>query len=194
MIEKYKDSLRDSIKKIAVFRNLPDSYAQLIADGFSTVNFRKGDRIFYQSDKSTDLYVVFRGKVRASLLNREGEEFVLDIFGEGDFFGEMSLLDGRPRSASAIANEDAALGLLRRDKFLETIKSEPMIAIEMLNALVHRLRKTDDVIGTLAFLDVSERLLRFFREIAKTEGKKDKDGLFKIKKQTHKELASRIGS
>ncbi|TAL26731.1 MAG: Crp/Fnr family transcriptional regulator [Nitrospirae bacterium] len=158
------------------------------------VNFRKGDPIFYQSDKSTDLYVVFRGKVRASLLNREGEEFVLDVFGEGDFFGEMSLLDGRPRSASAIANEDAALGFLRRDKFLETIKAEPMIAIEMLNALVHRLRKTDDVIGTLAFLDVSERLLKFFREIAKTEGKKDKDGLLKIKKQTHKELASRIGS
>lgn len=194
MMDSYKNSLRDSIKKIAVFRNLSDRYAQLIADGFSVGNFKKGDAVFYQSDKSTDLYVVFRGKVRASLLNQEGEEFVLDIFGEGDFFGEMSLLDGRPRSASAIASEDAVLGFLNRDKFLDTIKGEPMIAIEMLNALVQRLRKTDDVIGTLAFLDVSERLLKFFREIAKTEGKKNKEGLFKIKKQTHKELASRIGS
>ncbi len=194
MIEEYKSSLKDLVKKIAIFKNLPDRYLNLITDSFSTVSIKKGEAIFYQSDDSTDLYIVFKGKVRAALLNQEGEEFVLDVFKEGDFFGEMSLLDGRPRSATAIANEDSSLGLLRRNKFLETIKNDPMIAIEMLNALVHRMRRTDEIISTLAFLDVSERLLKFFQEVAETEGMKDKNGFLKIKKQTHKELATRIGA
>lgn len=194
MIDEYKNSLKDFIKRISIFRNLPDRYLQLITDGFSIVNFKKGETIFYQSEESTDLYIIFNGKIRASLLNQEGEEFVLDVFKEGDFFGEMSLLDGRPRSATAIAGEDSSLGLLRRNKFLETIKNEPMIAIEMLNALVQRLRKTDDIIGTLAFLDVSERLLKLFQEMAVTDGEKDTKGFLRIKKQTHKELAARIGA
>jgi len=194
MIDEYKNSLKDFIKRISIFKNLPDRYLQLITDGFSIVNFKKGETIFCQSEESTDLYIIFNGKIRASLLNQEGEEFVLDVFKEGDFFGEMSLLDGRPRSATAIASEDSSLGLLRRNKFLETIKNEPMIAIEMLNALVHRLRKTDDIIGTLAFLDVSERLLKLFQEMAVTDGEKDTKGFLRIKKQTHKELAARIGA
>ena len=193
-LTEYRNSLADFVKQISIFKNLSDRYLDLIVDGFSPVNFRKGEIIFNQSDESTDLYIVFRGKVRAALLNHDGEEFVLDVFKEGDFFGEMSLLDGKPRYATAITNEDAMLGMLKRSRFLDTVKSEPMIAIEMMNALVQRLRKTDDMIGTLAFLDVSERLLKLLQEAGELDGRRGQNGSFIIKKQTHRELAARIGA
>ena len=97
------------------------------------------------------------------------------------FFGEMSLLDGKPRSATMIAVEDSALGMLKREKFLTAVKNDPMIAIDLLSAVVQRLRMADGMIESLAFLDVSQRLMELLLQIAKAEGGKDKSGFFRIK-------------
>jgi CRP-like cAMP-binding protein len=166
---------------------------QLIKD-FTVLRAGKGDVVFYQSDPSTDLYIMIEGAVKASLQNDEGQELVLATFRKGDFFGEMSLLDGRPRSATVIAVDDSVLAVLRREKFLEAVKGDPMMAIELLSALVQRLRMTDEMVESIAFLDVGQRLLRLFHLMAEAENDKTSDDFLKVKKLTHKELAARTGS
>lgn len=182
------------LKELPVFKSLSDNHLSRIAKDFIVFQVKKGETVFYQSDSSTDLYIVLDGAVRASLLNQEGQELVLATFDKGDFFGEMSLLDGKPRSATMIAVEDSALGMLKRERFLSAVKNDPMIAIDLLSALVQRLRMADGMIESLAFLDVSQRLMKLLLQIAKAEGEKDKSGFFRIKKLTHKELAARTGA
>ena len=182
------------LKELPVFKSLSGNYLSQLAKDFIVFQVKKGETVFYQSDSSTDLYIVLEGAVRASLLNQDGQELVLAAFDKGDFFGEMSLLDGKPRSATMIAVEDSALGMLKREKFLTAVKNDPMIAIDLLSALVQRLRMADGMIESLAFLDVSQRLMELLLQIAKAEGEKDKSGFFRIKKLTHKELAARIGA
>jgi CRP-like cAMP-binding protein len=182
------------VQRLTIFKNLSDDNLEQIIDDFSPVTFSRGDSIFYQTDESTDLYLILQGSVRACLQNEEGQELVLTHFREGDFFGEMSLLDGRPRSATMVTQEETTLAVLKRNKFLNTLKTEPMIAIDMLSALVQRLRKADEMIESLAFLDVKERLVKYLLGIAASEGETGDDGTIKVKKLTHKELASRTGA
>ncbi|RJQ40260.1 MAG: Crp/Fnr family transcriptional regulator [Nitrospiraceae bacterium] len=192
---KDKKALIESLlKKLPVFKSLSDNHLSRIANDFIVLQVKKGETVFYQSDSSTDLYIVLEGAVRASLLNQEGQELVLAAFDKGDFFGEMSLLDGKPRSATMIAAEDSVLGMLKRERFLSAVKSDPMIAIDLLSALVQRLRMADDMLESLAFLDVNQRLLKLFLSIAAADGEKDKNGFLRIKKLTHKELAARTGA
>jgi CRP-like cAMP-binding protein len=132
--------------------------------------------------------------VQASLQNEEGQELVLTHFKEGDFFGEFSLLDGKPRSATMTAKEDSTLSVLKRAKFLDTLKKEPVIAIDMLSALVDRLRKADEMIESLAFLDVRERVVKILIQMAESEGQVEDNRIYKVKKVTHKELAARTGA
>lgn len=182
------------LKELPIFKSLSDNYLSRIAGDFIVFQVKKGETVFYQSDSSTDLYIVLDGTVRASLLNHEGQELVLATFDKGDFFGEMSLLDGKPRSATIIAVEDSALGMLKREGFLSEVKNDPMIAIDLLSAVVQRLRMADGMIESLAFLDVSQRLMKLLLQTAKAEGEKDKSGFFKIKKLTHRDLAARTGA
>ena len=183
--------LKPFIKRLPLFKSLSEGNITRILSGFSLLNVKKGETVFYQTDESTDLYIIISGAVKASLINDEGQELVLACFKEGDFLGEMSLLDGRPRSATVIAEDDSTLSVLKREKFLNTLKKEPMIAIEMLSALVGRLRGADEMIESLAFLDVSERLIKILHRLAKEEGEELEDGVYRIKKITHKELASK---
>ncbi|MBF0329342.1 MAG: Crp/Fnr family transcriptional regulator [Nitrospirae bacterium] len=183
------------IKNISIFKNLSTAHISRVIDSFSFIKVREGDLIFNQSDKSTDFYIVVKGHVRAVLHNEEGHELILAIFGAGDFFGEMSLLDGNPRSAAVVASEDSALAVLKRADFLDLIKKDPMIAVDMLSALVQRLRMTDDMLGSIAFLDVSHRILRLLQQIAKSGCEKDKKtGFYKVEKLKQKELAARTGA
>ncbi|MEW6162689.1 MAG: Crp/Fnr family transcriptional regulator [Nitrospirota bacterium] len=182
------------LKELPIFKHLSEKHLKQLSGDFIVCQVKKGETIFYQSDDSTDLYIVLEGAVRASLLNQDGQELILATFHKGDFFGEMSLLDGKPRSATMIVVEDSTLGILKRDRFLLAAKNDPTITIDLLSALVRRLRMTDEMVESLAFLDVSQRLVKLLLQIAKTEGEKDKNGFFRIKKLTHRELAAHTGA
>jgi len=148
------------LKEIPLFHSLSDEHLSLVSGGFTINKVKKGEIIFYQSDESRDLYIVLEGSVKACLIDPEDKELVLNIFKKGDFFGELSLLDGRPRSATIIAIDDSVIGVLRREKFLTLLKNNPMIAISLLSAMVERIRITDEMLGAMAFLDVSRRIVK----------------------------------
>jgi len=185
--------LIDYLKKVPLFNHLKINQLKEIASRCKNVQFRKGSVVFYKTDLSTDLYIVNSGKLKAVLTDDEGDEMVIAHFEKGAFFGELSLLDGKGRSATIIADTDSELSVLKQDMFLDLLYGNPRISVELMTTLVERLRKADEMIESLAFLEVGERLVR-----ALLDGASSKDaesaGFLKIGKPTHKELAARIGS
>ncbi len=184
----------ETLRNIEIFRGLKEGQSELLIRNFSVVRPRKGETVFFQTDESTDLYVVFAGAVRVSLVNTDGQELILASFAKGDFFGEISFLDGKPRSATITAEEDSVLGMLGREKFLLFVRDDPTIALGLLSTLLQRLRTADDMIESFAFLEVDRRLLKLLLRTAGEKGQKTGKGEYVIKKITHRELAAKIGS
>lgn len=185
--------LIEYLKNIPLFRSLKDSQLKEIASRCTSARFSKGDIVFQKTDLSTDLYIVNSGKLKAVLADEEGGEILLAHFEKGAFFGELSLIDGKGRSATIVAESDADLAILTKDLFIELLYKEPTLAVELMATLVDRLRKADDMIESLAFHEVGERLVRALLEAATHTGTPVK-GFLKAGKLTHKELAARIGS
>lgn len=189
-----KKLIEKFLKHIPLFRSFSAGNLKCMAEDFKVIDVKKGDDVVFRDDEGTDLYIVLKGKLKVRLIGLDGDEFILTSLKEGDFFGEMSLIDGKSRSADVAALEETTLGLLPREMFLCTMKENTAIALDLLNALVKRLRKADDLIESLAFLDVNERLVKYLSEVAKREGQKDKNSFRRIKKLTHREIAARIGA
>lgn len=189
-----RELIQKYIRNIPLFKNVPDKHLEQVLRDFSLRSVKKNEVIVFQSDSSTDMYIVIKGKAKATLLGEDGDEFLLANFTEGDFFGEMSLIDGSPRSATVTAEESTTLGVLTRNKLLAAISNDPAIAIDLLSSLVQRLRLTNEIIANFAFLDVRKRLLKLFGQLIIAEGTKESNGSYRIRKHTHKELAARIGA
>ena len=183
--------LIEYLKNIPVFKYLKDPQLKEIALRCKSAKFKKGDVVFHKTDLSTDLYIVNSGKLKAVLSDEEGDEILLAHFEKGAFFGELSLLDGKGRSATIVAEKDSELSVLKKDLFFELIYKDPRIAVELMATLVDRLRKADEMIESLAFLEVGERLIKCLLEHAEPV---INSGYLKAGKMTHKELAARIGS
>ena len=185
--------LVDYLKNIPLFKHLKNSQLKEIAERCTNARYKKGDVVFYKTDLSTDLYIVNSGKLKAILMDEEGDEMVLAQFERGAFFGELSLLDGKGRSATIVADKDSELSILKQDVFLDLLYKNSRIAVELMTTMVGRLRKADEMIESLAFLEVGERLVRTFLETAENSGGRV-PGFLQTGKLTHKELAARIGS
>ena len=185
--------LVEYLKKIPLFTHLKANQLKEIASRCKNIQYKKGAVIFYKTDLSTDLYIVHSGKLKAVLTDNDGDEMVIAHFEKGAFFGELSLLDGKGRSATIVADTDSELAVLKQDMFLDLLYDNPHISVELMTTLVERLRKADEMIESLAFLEVGERLVRAFLDGATSDGGFT-GGFLKAGKLTHKELAARIGS
>jgi CRP/FNR family cyclic AMP-dependent transcriptional regulator len=181
------------LKQIPLFAHLKDAQLKAIASQCKKVLFKKGSVIFHKTDMSTELYIVDAGSLKAMLSDDEGDEIVLAHFNRGAFFGELSLLDGKGRSATIVADSDSELSVLSQTDFLGLLSKDPKIAIALMTTLVERLRKADEKIESLAFQEVSERLIRALLDGAKHDDSCAK-GFLKRGKVTHKELSGMIGS
>lgn len=181
------------LKKIPLFKHLKDTQLREIASRCKSVTCRRGTTLFRRTDMSTDFYIVHSGRMKAILEDDEGDEIVLAQFEKGDFFGELSLLDGKGRSATIVADEDSDLSVLNKSVFFDLLMKDPKIAIGLMITLVERLRGADEMIESLAFREVGERLIRTLLESAEEAAGEDPRYL-RTAKQTHRQLAARIGS
>ena len=116
------------LKQIPLFAHLKDAQLKAIASQCKKVLFKKGSVIFQKTDMSTDLYIVDAGRLKAILSDDEGDEIVLAQFDKGAFFGELSLLDGKGRSATIVTDSDSELSVLSQADFLELLSKDPKIA------------------------------------------------------------------
>ena len=134
------------MRAVPLFSSL-DSKATAELGQFLTIHdYPKSATIFRKGDPGDAMYLIDLGKVGISITDADGHVVTLAELGSGDFFGEMAMLDGQGRSANAIAVEDSRVAKLTRDDFLLFMKSDPRVTLELLTALTHRLRRTDELL------------------------------------------------
>jgi CRP/FNR family transcriptional regulator, cyclic AMP receptor protein len=156
--------------------------------------YAKGEVIFHEGDAGTELYIIESGEVKIVLGSAEGQEVVIGLLGRGDFFGELALLDGEPRSANAVAREACDLFLLGRKDFLQFLVDEPQVAVTLLAVLSRRLRQTDQIVHDAAFLDVRARLVKVLLNLAQTRGQASARGIIIRSRLTQGDLANMVGA
>ena len=153
------------------------------------------DRVVIMAEEEGDtLFVISGGKVKVSIVSEDGREVILSILGIGDFFGEMSLLDGHPRSANVTTMQETELLMVRRADFLRLVQNTPQIAVKLLSVLAGRLRKTDRMIEGLALSDVTGRITQTLLQLAEEQGKATPEGVLVKDRPTHQELANMSGT
>ena len=182
------------LKQVSLFSNLSDSDIRELAAVVKRRIFRAGEVIFHRDDPGQVLYVIKEGKVKICLISPDGQEISLVVFGKGECFGELALLDGLPRSADAIAMERAECYTLQRSDFHNAIMKNPTIAIQVMEVLSKRLRSTDQQVEDLIFLDVYGRVAKKLIELADTHGSRVDDGTRIEVRLTQQELASMVGA
>jgi CRP-like cAMP-binding protein len=159
------------LERVPLFEGLAGAPLDALAGHLRRRRYAKGEVVFLRGDPGTNLCIVEEGGVKIVLTSAEGKEVVLAHLGAGDFFGELALLDGKPRSADAVALEPTTLLLLARDDFLRFVQERPAVAPALLAVLAQRLREDVLLVQDAAFLDVPARLARaVFRLIEARQG------------------------
>jgi CRP/FNR family transcriptional regulator, cyclic AMP receptor protein len=186
---------RGLLRNVSIFADLDAAAVAALERLAEVKDYRAGALIVSQEDRGDALFVLVSGKVKVVLYGDSGREIILSIFkSPGDFFGEMSLLDDEPRSATVIADRASRLLSLSRREFQSHIEGHPRTALRVLQEVSRRLRRADAVIGNLALLDVYGRLAGKLRELAETDGEATDDGVLVRQRPTQAEIAAMIGT
>src|SRR5512138_1222504 len=186
---------RGLLRSVSIFADLDAGSVAALERLAELRDFAAGAVIVSPADRGDAPLVLVRGKVQVVLYGDSGREIILSIFrSPGVFFGEMSLLDDQPRSATVIADAPSRLLVLSRRDFQAHIERHPRTALRVLRELSRRLRRADGVIGNLALLDVYGRLAGKLRELAATEGEETVDGVVVRQRPTQAEIAATIGT
>jgi len=141
------------LKRVPLLAKLNDSELEQIISQCVRRECEKDQVLFVEEEVGQTLFIILRGTVKITRTSDEGKEVILTILKSGDFFGELSLLDGKGRSATVISMEEVELLTLRRSEFLLIIEKFPHIAIELLKVLADRIRKCDVQIENLTLQD-----------------------------------------
>ncbi|MFC1558544.1 Crp/Fnr family transcriptional regulator [candidate division KSB1 bacterium] len=158
------------LRKVPFFSSLKEKDLKKLARLTSLHTYKSDNIILMESEAGISLYLIAKGSVKVSRMSIDGKEVILSILKEGDFFGELSLLDGQARSATVTAIEDSELLILRRDDFLQIIKEHPELSIFLLKELARRIRKSDAQIKSLSLLNAAGRVGTVFIQSAETGG------------------------
>ena len=129
------------LQQTSIFSEVETDDLRFVADSLQEDLFFKGDQIFSEKDYGNEMYIIISGKIGISITNRKDE--YISTIGSGECFGEMNLLDGLPRSATAFVVEDSNLLSLSKSNLRGLILSYPEISLGILKSLSQRLRDTN---------------------------------------------------
>ncbi|MEN9293186.1 MAG: hypothetical protein RL288_982 [Actinomycetota bacterium] len=182
------------VRKAPIFSGLDESAAASLRASMTLVKLRKGQSLFKEGDDGDHLFIVSNGKVKLGTKSPDGRENLLMILGPGDMFGDLSLFDSGPRTATATAVTDTKLLSLGQDKVIPWIKEHPEVSLHLLARLASRLRRTNEVVGDLVFSDVPGRVAKALIDLGVKFGEKREEGLFVNHDLTQEELAQLVGA
>lgn len=184
----------EALRAVRLFRGLDLEVVASLARSMRVRRFRRGEVVFHQGDPGDALFVVTAGAIKISLPSEAGEEAILATVRAGDFFGELALLDGAPRSATATALEASETWMLPRDRFRELIGTEPTIRDALLASVAGELRRLTHHVEELHFLDITGRLAARLSRLAAEQGVATSDGSVRLDAPlTQGDLAAMIG-
>lgn len=186
-------SIEAALGAMPFFAGLDTAALERVAAGTRLRRFRRGEVIFHAGDPGDALFVIASGAVKITLPSETGDEAILVTLQPGDVFGELALLDGAPRSASASALEATETMVLQRDRFRQLLATEPTIRDALLAALASEVRRLTTHVEDLHFLDVTGRLAKCLVRLA-GEGTQQVDGEFRLRAPlSQSDLAAMVG-
>jgi CRP-like cAMP-binding protein len=188
-------SPRELLMRVSLFEGLNEQEINDLLPLLRPRPCQRGQEVVAFNTYGQTLYLIAEGRLKVALSDAQGREVILSILNEGEFFGELALLDQHPRSASVIALKNSKLYALEREDFLQYAASNPRILHNILQKLCERLRKADAIIGDLVLLDVYGRVARFLRELAQKNGTQNEEGYLVIPRiPSQQEMASMLGT
>ncbi len=178
------------LRNVPLFAVLPESQLNLLTSMVTRKTFSRGTTIITAGGPTDSLYIIISGRLKVMMSDDEGREVILAILGSNEFFGEMSLVDDSPRSASVVAIEACELLSLAKRDFNKCLEDNFEMAMTVMRGLVKRLREADQKIGSLALMDVYGRVARLLMEMSE-----DVNGeRIVVKKLAKQDIAKMIGA
>ena len=180
----------EMLKNVPIFDNLSDEELEAIRQCAVTRNFPKNSVIINEGDTSDSLYIIVKGRVTIYLSDENGKEVILNSQGEGDYFGELALVDDDKRSASVVTAEKSTFLVISKSDFKKVLSTHPELAFNLIRGLTHRVRHLTDNVRSLALLDVYGRVAKTLLSLATEKN----DELVIDIKLTQQDIANRVGA
>ncbi len=184
----------DVIRKAPLFAAVDDEAADHLIASMTASLMERGDVLFHEGDQGDRLYVIAEGKIKLGRRSADGRENLLAILGPGEMFGELSLFDPGPRTATATAIAETQLLALDNEELTRYLANRPGIAVTLLAALARRLRRTNESLADLVFTDVPGRVAKALLDLARRFGRPVEEGILVAHDLTQEELAQLVGA
>ena len=184
----------DGVLAAPLFAQIDSVAARALLARMRPIELTRGQVLFEEGDEGDTLYVIERGKMKLGRRSADGRENLLSLLGPSEMFGELSLFDPGPRTATLTAVTDTTVFELAHDEIVQWIEAYPKVAKYLLESLSRRLRRTNDALADLVFSDVPGRVAKALIELAKRFGEPVADGIRVGHDLTQEELAQLVGA
>jgi len=179
------------LQQVELFQGLSTDEMIALASSSSSRSFPKNTVVIHENDPADSLFIIESGKVKVYCSDKNGKEFIMNTQGEGDYFGELALLDDSSRSASVRTVEKSTFCIIYKDDFNRVLEEHPSIARKLIRNLSQRVRKLTADVKSLALQDVYGRVANVLMDLAEERG----DGtMFIPEKLTQQDIADRVGA
>jgi len=181
------------LKKIQLFTTMTDEEVKQIDRSLIIKRYRKNETILYEEDTNQFMYIILSGKVKVIKTTGEGKEVILAVHQSGDFFGEMSLINGKTTPASVITLEDSLVAIISRKEFYSMLLTHQKVLQNLLLILSSRLRTAWDTIKLLTFNNATQRLRMLFFMLSEEHGRQTDEGVVLDIRLSHQDMADMTG-
>lgn len=193
-MRKQSSAAIQALQLVPFFNQLSPEEAENLAKRLVVRRFATGQVIFHHGDPGGLLYIISKGRVKITHSTPDGQEALLAIVSTGDFFGELALLDDSPRSATAEAIESTETLTLHREDFMRFITDNPDFSLHVLQTLAKNIRRLNNQLSDIFFLDLPARLARQLLQLADEHGVKTEEGTQIQISLTQTDLAEMTGA
>jgi CRP/FNR family cyclic AMP-dependent transcriptional regulator len=182
------------LRKAGLFQGVAPEDVEALGNQFEVFEAPRGTTLFQEGEPGDSLYIVLEGKVKLGRRSSDGRENLVAVMGPADQFGELSLFDPGPRTATAVVVTDARLARLPKQALQTWVQERPQIAIQLLHVIARRLRRTNTMLADLIFVDVPGRVAKQLLLLAQKFGSVDSGQLRVTHDLTQEELAQLVGA
>jgi CRP/FNR family cyclic AMP-dependent transcriptional regulator len=184
----------DALRKAGLFQGVDSSDVEAIVSEFEIMEVARGQVLFHEGEPGDSLYIVISGKVKLGRRASDGRENLVAVMGPSDQFGELSLFDPGPRTATAVVVTDGRVARLPKAALQKWVEERPQIAMQLLRVVARRLRRTNTMLADLIFVDVPGRVAKQLLQLAQRFGSVEGGQLRVTHDLTQEELAQLVGA